>query len=120
MIASIRNRTAIRQLSVQSNFARGAAMSTAGLTGRFWFRKSWTGKLVLLVEEERPRWFGGPGETKRRWRDAKLLDLAEAPMRTLLTLERTYRVEHPVGPARVVQTALPAGVRGTVVPPPAP
>lgn len=93
-------------------------MSAAGLTGRFWFRKSWTGKLVLLVEEERPRWFGSPGEMKRRRRDAKLLDLAEAPMRTLLTLERTYRVEHAAGPVRVLQTALPARTPGPIVSPP--
>jgi hypothetical protein len=95
-------------------------MSTAGLTGRFWFRKSWTGKLVLLVEEEKPRWFGGRGEMKRRWRDAKLLDLAEAPMRTLLMLERTYRVEHAAGPVHVLQTALPARAPGPIVPPRAP
>jgi hypothetical protein len=107
----------VRRLSVQPNFARGAALSAAGLTGRFWFRKSWTGKLVLLVEEERSHWFGGPGETKRRWRDATLLDLAEAPMRTL---ERTYRVEHAAGPGRVLQTALPARAPGPVVPTPAP
>ena len=94
--------------------------SAVGLTGRFWFRKSWTGKLVLLVEEERPRWFGRHGETRRRWRDAKFLDFAEAPMRTLLTLERAYRVEHAAGPVRVLQTALPARAPGPIVPPPAP
>jgi hypothetical protein len=47
------------------------------LTGRFWFRRSWKGKLVLLVEEENGRWFGRRGATKRRWRNAKLLDLAD-------------------------------------------
>ena len=64
------------------------------LTGRFWFRKTWSGKLVLLVEDKRPRWLGPKGSFKLRWRDAKLLDLAEPPLRTLMTLERTYRTEY--------------------------
>ena len=42
------------------------------LTGRFWFRKTWTGRLVLLVEEERPRWFGR-GSGKPRWRTSRAL-----------------------------------------------
>ncbi len=62
------------------------------LTGRFWFRRTWTGKLVLLVEEERGRWFRRRPGGKPRWRDARLLDLAEAPLRDLMTLERTHRV----------------------------
>ena len=92
------------------------------LTGRFWFRKTWSGKLVLLVEDRRPRWFGPKGAFKLRWRDAKLLDLAEPPLRTLMTLERTYRTEyapdrttglHVVSPAagvpRVHETGKKAG-----------
>lgn len=63
------------------------------LTGRFWFRRTWTGKLVLLVEEERGRWFRRRRGHTLRWRDARLLDLAETPLRTLMTLERTYRME---------------------------
>jgi hypothetical protein len=70
------------------------------LTGRFWFRRTWTGKLVLLVEEERGRWFRRRLGAKLRWRDAKLLDLAETPLRTLMTLERTYRAEFGSGDAR--------------------
>ncbi len=89
----------------------------AKLTGRFWFRKTWTGKLVLLVEEEKPRWFGRSGLTKLRWRDARLLDLAEAPMRTLMTLERTYRAEYGSGPARVLQAVVPAAKRGAIATP---
>ena len=89
----------------------------AKLTGRFWFRKTWTGKLVLLVEEERPRWFSRAGLTKLRWRDARLLDLAEAPMRTLMSLERSYRADYASGPARVLQAVVPPGTRGAITVP---
>ena len=78
------------------------------LTGRFWFRKTWTGRLILLVEEEKPRWFSRRGLTKLRWRDARLLDLAEAPMRALMTLERTYRAEYGAAPARGLQAMAPS------------
>ncbi|WP_336487582.1 hypothetical protein [Methylobacterium nigriterrae] len=63
------------------------------LTGRFWFRKTWTGKLVLLVEEKkaRSRLFGAEGEFRLRWRDARLLDLAEVPMQPLMDLGRIGR-----------------------------
>lgn len=81
------------------------------LTGRFWFRKTWTGKLVLLVEEEGPRWLSRKKLTKQRWRDARLLDLAEAPMRTLMTLERTYRAEY--GSAATFPAAAPSIKRGS-------
>jgi hypothetical protein len=60
------------------------------LTGRFWFRKSWTGRLILLVEEERPRWFGR-GAGKPRWRNAKLMDFAEPELRPLMTMEKHHR-----------------------------
>ena len=70
------------------------------LTGRFWFRRTWTGKLILLVEEERGRWFRRHLGRKLRWRDARLLDLAEAPLRNLMTLERSYRAEFGPGDLR--------------------
>ena len=41
------------------------------LTGRFWFKKTWSGKLLLLVEEKNARWFK-KDEFKLRWREAKL------------------------------------------------
>ncbi|MDP4006424.1 hypothetical protein [Methylobacterium sp. NEAU K] len=88
------------------------------LTGRFWFRRTWTGKLILLVEEERPRWFRRRGSTKLRWRDAKLLDLAETPLRALMTLERSYRAEFGTGEARRVPGPAPvAAIGGPAVTP---
>ena len=71
------------------------------LTGRFWFRKTWTGKLVLLVEEEKPRWFSRRKAAKLRWRDAKLLDMAEPPLRPLMNMERSNRADYGSGPVRM-------------------
>jgi hypothetical protein len=68
-------------------FFVGAAMA---LTGRFWFRKTWRGRLVLLVEDERAGW-GGRGERKPRWRDANLLDLVETALQRLVDLARLRR-----------------------------
>ena len=57
------------------------------LTGRFNFRRSWFGKLVLEVEEEVKPLFGGDKKpTKRRWRRATLIDLAQPEMRPLIDL----------------------------------
>ncbi|GEP09025.1 hypothetical protein [Methylobacterium gnaphalii] len=61
------------------------------LTGRFWFRKTWTGKVVLMVEEKRPRWFGGKDAFSLRWRDASLIDFAESALKPLLALEHMHR-----------------------------
>lgn len=58
------------------------------LTGRFWFRKTWSGKLVLLVEEKKPRWFAKRRADKFRWREATLLDLAEGSLRPLMDLQK--------------------------------
>jgi hypothetical protein len=58
------------------------------LTGRFNFRRSWFGKLVLEVEEEAKPMFGGSDKkpVKHRWRRATLLDLAQPEMRALIDL----------------------------------
>ncbi|MCJ2143625.1 hypothetical protein [Methylobacterium sp. E-066] len=64
------------------------------LTGRFWFRKSWTGRLVLLVEEVRPRWFSR-GAGKPRWRNARLMDFAEPELRPLMAMEKLHRTGAP-------------------------
>jgi len=57
-----------------------------GLTGKFQFRKSLWGKVVLQVEEDvKPLW-SNTGALKRRWRDATLMDLAAPQMRPLIDM----------------------------------
>ena len=57
------------------------------LTGRFNFRRSWFGKLMLEVEEEVKPFFAGENKPlKRRWRRATLIDLAQPEMRPLIDL----------------------------------
>jgi hypothetical protein len=58
------------------------------LTGRFQFRKSVMGKIILQVEEQRPpRWsFASRGDLRHRWRDARSLDLALPAIRGLIEL----------------------------------
>ena len=56
------------------------------LTGQYQFRKTFGGKIVLQVEEEVPTfwsWFG-KRQTKKRWRDATLMDLSAPVLRMLL------------------------------------
>ena len=56
------------------------------LTGQYQFRKTFGGKIVLQVEEEVPTvwsWFG-QRRTKKRWRDATLMDLSAPVLRVLL------------------------------------
>jgi hypothetical protein len=58
------------------------------LTGKFAFRRTLTGKIVLKVEHEvNAAWpFSRTGAPRKRWRDAKMVDLTEAEMRTLMDL----------------------------------
>ena len=72
------------------------------LTGRFWFRKTWTGRIVLLVEEVRPRWFGR-GAGKPRWRNANLLDFAEPELRPLMVMEKQHRAAAPSATVRTLR-----------------
>ena len=81
--------------------------TAVALAGRFWFRKSWTGRLVLLVEEVRPGWFGN-GARKPRRRNAKLLDFAEPELRTLMTVEQTHRNRFVPGTAPSLRAVSPA------------
>ncbi|WP_201752199.1 hypothetical protein [Microvirga arsenatis] len=58
------------------------------LTGRFNLRRTMGGKIVLQVEEEvRRLWpFSRKQPTKRRWRDATVMDLAQPELRPLMDL----------------------------------
>ena len=58
------------------------------LTGRYAFRRTLTGKIILKVEEQvKVPWPLSRTRTFRtRWRDARLTDLAEAEMRSLMDL----------------------------------
>ena len=72
------------------------------LTGKFSFRKSLWGRIVLQVEDEvRPFWRRSkPGPLKRRWRDATLMDLAAPEMRPLIDLrfKPHFRFQSPPTP----------------------
>lgn len=58
------------------------------LTGRFSLRRTMGGKIVLQVEEEvRRLWpFSRKQPTKKRWRDATMMDLAQPELRPLMDL----------------------------------
>ena len=59
------------------------------LTGRFNLRKTFTGRIVLQVEEEVQSFWGrmtGRHKLHRRWRDAGVLDLAAPELRSLVDL----------------------------------
>jgi hypothetical protein len=59
-----------------------------GLTGRFNFRRTFTGKIVLQLEEDvKAPWpLSRRRPTRRRWRDANVLDLAKPELRALIDL----------------------------------
>lgn len=84
------------------------------LTGRFEFRKTLFGKLVLLVEEDAATSFSRlrRRSTKRRWRRATALDLAAPQMRPLIDLrskpsyQAPHRSDRP-SPIEPVPTAVP-------------
>jgi hypothetical protein len=56
------------------------------LTGRFTFRRSFWGRIVLQVEEEKKSLFSRSKPMKKRWRDATLMDLAAPELRPLIDL----------------------------------
>ncbi len=64
------------------------------LTGRFTFRRTFTGKIVLQVEEEvRTSWpLSRKRPFRRRWRNATLMDLTATQLRPLMDL----RLKPPV------------------------
>ena len=65
-----------------------------GLTGRFNLRKTFSGRIILQVEEEKKSFwsfFAKEVKLRRRWRDAKMIDLAAVELRPLMDMrDRTY------------------------------
>jgi hypothetical protein len=78
------------------------------LTGRFNFKRSWFGKLMLEVEDEVKPVFWSEGKPlKRHWRRATLIDLAQPEMRPLIDLRFQWQFMART-PLRMVEPA-PAG-----------
>jgi hypothetical protein len=64
------------------------------LTGRFMFRRSFLGRIVLVVEEDvKAAWPLRKTQTRQRWRDANLMDLPAPEMRPLIDLRHKPRVD---------------------------
>lgn len=64
------------------------------LTGRFNLRKSFSGRIILQVEEEvKSAWslFSKQPKFRRRWRDAKAMDLPATELRALMDLRNRPR-----------------------------
>lgn len=64
------------------------------LTGRFNLRKSFSGRIILQVEEEvKSAWglFSRTPKFRRRWRDANAMDLPAAELRALMDLRNRPR-----------------------------
>jgi hypothetical protein len=68
------------------------------LTGRFDFRKTFSGRLVLLLEEDVAVSFSRlrKRSTRRRWRRARVMDLAAAEMRQLIDLRLKPNYQAPL------------------------
>jgi hypothetical protein len=68
------------------------------LTGRFDFRKTLSGGLVLLLEEDVAMFFSRlrKRSTRRRWRRARVMDLAAIEMRQLMDLRVKPNYQAPV------------------------
>ena len=90
------------------------------LTGRFNFRRTFTGKLVLQLEEEVKAYWPASrtSPTRRRWRDANVMDLTKPELRTLVDLRnRPHFVTQPFVPAEEVAPVLPSALDGFPVAP---
>jgi hypothetical protein len=67
------------------------------LTGRFDFRKTFSGKLVLMLEEDvRALSPLRKGSTRRRWRKASVMDLAATELRPLMDLRSKPKYHVPL------------------------
>lgn len=78
------------------------------LTGRYDFRKTLTGKVVLRVEEEVPAFWSRKGERplRKRWRDATLIDLTSTELRMLMDARlKPYLLVHRLDVERMAVAA---------------
>lgn len=82
------------------------------LTGRFNLRKTFTGRIVLQVEEEVMGFWSrmfGKARPHRRWRDANVLDLAAPELRSLVDLRfRPLHASNQRDVPRLAQGRAPA------------
>lgn len=78
------------------------------LTGRFNLRKSFSGRIILQVEEEvKSAWslFSRKPKTRKRWRDAKPMDLPATELRALMDLRNRPRyATQSFEPTQIVRT----------------
>jgi hypothetical protein len=83
------------------------------LTGKFAFRRTLTGKVVLKVEQDvKAPWpFSRTGAPRKRWRDAKMDDLADTELRTLMDLGKRPQLVAQSAAHSAYVTALAHAVR---------
>lgn len=91
---------------MRSQHAKESGRLGSSLTGRFNFKRTLTGRLILRIEEDVPSlWPWSRGERRQRWRDAGSMDLAAPELRALMDLRArsqqpppSYPVEPAVAP----------------------
>ena len=86
-----------------------AMEASMALTGKFCFRRTLLGKVVLVVEEEKNAIWPFSERIRKRWRDASLIDLTNPELRRILELRDSYNISSdvrifPPNRARVRQT----------------
>ncbi len=80
------------------------------LTGKFSFRRSLTGNVILTVEEEVRRWpWSRNGATRTRWRNASLWDLTHPEIRHLLEFRDGARPAANTSPFAAERARPPEG-----------
>jgi len=93
------------------------------LTGRFNLRKSFSGRIILQVEEEvESAWglFSRQPKFRRRWRDAKPMDLPATELRSLMDLRnRPHSFLQAFEPTQVARPMAPKAdpMPGTIASP---
>jgi hypothetical protein len=79
------------------------------LTGRFNLRKSFSGRIILQVEEEvESTWglFSQKRKFRRRWRDAKSMDLPATELRSLMDLRNRPQFMQAFEPTQVARPSV--------------